>query len=106
MACVLDQIGPKAVLASDQKVEKASSPHNFAVRPNKLIIPNNWILFASNAISRALQAAVTIGNMVYRAVQAVASNPVGVYRGSLADNREADRHSSAGYLEMKNLSFT
>jgi hypothetical protein len=109
MACVLDQIGSTADLPSDQKVEKASSPHSFAVRPNKLIVPNNWILFASNAISRALQVAVMIENTVYRAVQTVASNPVGVYRGpflQFADDREADMHSRVGYLEMKNLSFT
>jgi len=62
----------------------------------------------SNAISLALQAAVTIGNVAYRAVQAVASNTIGVYRASflqLADNFGAGKHPELGYLDVKDLSF-
>jgi hypothetical protein len=50
----------------------------------------------SNAISLALQAAVTIGNVAYRAVQAVTSNTIGVYRVS---------YPQVGYLDVKDLSF-
>jgi hypothetical protein len=62
----------------------------------------------SNAISLALQAAVTIGNVAYRAVQAVTSNTIGVYRASflqVADKFGAGRHPEVGYLDAKDLSF-
>jgi hypothetical protein len=62
----------------------------------------------SNVVSLALQAAVTIGNLAYRAVQAMTSNTVGVYRTSflqLADNFGAGRHPEDGYLSVKDLSF-
>jgi hypothetical protein len=62
----------------------------------------------SNAISLALQAAVTIGNVAYRAVQAITSNTIGVYRTSflqLADNFGAGKHPEVGYLDVKDLSF-
>jgi hypothetical protein len=62
----------------------------------------------SSAISLALQAAVTIGNVAYRAVQAVTSNTIGVYRTSylqVADKFGAGKHPEAGYLDVKDLSF-
>jgi hypothetical protein len=62
----------------------------------------------SNAISLALQAAVTIGNVAYRAVQAVTSNTIGVYRVSFlqaADKFGAGKHPEVGYLDVKDLSF-
>jgi hypothetical protein len=62
----------------------------------------------SSAISLALQAAVTIGNVAYCAVQAVTSNTIGVYRTSylqVADKFGAGKHPEAGYLEVKDLSF-
>jgi hypothetical protein len=62
----------------------------------------------SSAISLALQAAATIGNVAYRVVQAVTSNTIGVYRTSylqVADKFGAGKHPEAGYLEVKDLSF-
>jgi hypothetical protein len=62
----------------------------------------------ANAIALALQAAVTIGNVAYRAIQAVTSNTIGLYRTSflqLADNFGAGKHPEAGYLDVKDLSF-
>src|SRR6202158_3505189 len=62
----------------------------------------------SNAISLALQAAVTIGNVAYRAVQAVTSNTIGIYRTSflqVADKFGAGKHPEVGYLDIKDLSF-
>src|SRR5437868_3823369 len=62
----------------------------------------------ANAISLALQAAVTVGNVAYRAVQAVTSNTIGVYRVSflqVADNFGAGKHPEIGYLDIKDLSF-
>jgi hypothetical protein len=62
----------------------------------------------ANAISLALQAAVTVGNVAYRAVQAVTSNTIGVYRVSflqVTDNFGAGKHPEVGYLDIKDLSF-
>ena len=62
----------------------------------------------SNAITLALQAAVTIGNVAYRAIQAVTGNTIGVYRTSFlqrADDFGSGKHPDAGYLDAKDLSF-
>jgi hypothetical protein len=62
----------------------------------------------STAVSLALQAAVTIGDVAYRAVQAVTSNTIGIYRASflqVADKFGAGKHPEAGYLDAKDLSF-
>lgn len=62
----------------------------------------------ANMIGLALQAAVTIGNIAYRAVQAVTSNTIGVYRNSFlqtSDDFGAGKHPEAGYLDVKDLSF-
>jgi hypothetical protein len=62
----------------------------------------------SNAITLALQAAVSIGNLAYSVVQTVTSNTIGLYRTSFlqaADNFGAGRHPTNGYLTVKDLSF-
>jgi hypothetical protein len=62
----------------------------------------------ANAISLAMQAAVTVGNVAYRAVQAVTSNTIGIYRASflqVADKFGAGKHPETGYLDVKDLSF-
>lgn len=62
----------------------------------------------STAVSLALQAAVTIGDVAYRAVQAVTSSTIGIYRASflqVADKFGAGKHPEAGYLDVKDLSF-
>jgi hypothetical protein len=62
----------------------------------------------STAVSLALQAAVTVGDVAYRAVQAVTSNTIGIYRASflqVADKFGAGKHPEAGYLDVKDLSF-
>lgn len=62
----------------------------------------------STAISLALEAAVTVGNVAYKAVQAVTSNTIGVYRASFlqgADKFGVGKHPEAGYLDAKDSSF-
>lgn len=62
----------------------------------------------SSAVTLALQAAVTVGNIAYRAIQAVTGNTIGVYRASFlqrADNFGSGKHPDAGYLDVKDLSF-
>ena len=62
----------------------------------------------SNAITLALQAAVSIGNLAYSVVQAVTSNTIGLYRTSFlqaADNFGAGKHPTTGCLTVKDLSF-
>jgi hypothetical protein len=62
----------------------------------------------SNAITLALQAAVSIGNLAYSVVQTVTNNTIGLYRASFlqaADNFGAGKHPTTGYLTVKDLSF-
>jgi hypothetical protein len=62
----------------------------------------------STAIGLALEAAVAVGNVAYRAVQAVTSSTIGLYRTSFlqrADKFGAGKHPEAGYLDVKDLSF-
>jgi hypothetical protein len=62
----------------------------------------------ASAITLALQAAVTIGNLAYGVVHAATSNTIGLYRTSFlqaADNFGAGPHPAAGYLTVKDLSF-
>jgi hypothetical protein len=62
----------------------------------------------SNAIALALEAAVAVGNVAYRAIQAVTSSTIGLYRTSFlqrADNFGAGKHPEAGHLDVKDLSF-
>jgi hypothetical protein len=94
--------GKLADLLAQNVTAKALDP---AVTP---ILELATSAITSSAISLALQAAVTIGNVAYRAVQAVTSNTIGVYRTSylqVADKFGAGKHPEAGYLDVKDLSF-
>ena len=62
----------------------------------------------SSAVSLALQAAVTLGNVAYNALQSVTGGTIGVYRASFlqgADKFGVGKHPETGYLEAKDSSF-
>ena len=94
--------GKLADLLNENVTAKALDP---AVTP---LLQLATSVITANAISLALQAAVTVGNLAYRAVQAVTSNTIGIYRTSflqVADKFGAGKHPEVGYLNVKDLSF-
>jgi hypothetical protein len=94
--------GKLADLLAQDVTAKALDP---AVKP---LLELATSALTSTAVSLALQAAVTIGNVAYRAVQAVTSNTIGIYRTSflqVADKFGAGKHPEVGYLDVKDLSF-
>jgi hypothetical protein len=94
--------GKLADLLKENVTAKAMDP---AVTP---LLQLATSAITANAISLALQAAVTIGNVAYSAVQAATSNTIGIYRTSflqVADKFGAGKHPENGYLDVKDLSF-